>query len=143
MKIDKHNHLADVNCIELPCDYAVNGDLIVIEGNTVIPFDIARVFFVRAPEGALRGLHAHKECSQFLICATGHIEVRYDDGNATGVTLLNRPEIGMLVPPGIWAQQTFLAPTSVLMVLCDKRYDANDYIRDYAEFKIYRSSTFF
>lgn len=44
MEIDKHSRLTDVNCIELPCDYAVNGDLIVVEGNTVIPFDIARVF---------------------------------------------------------------------------------------------------
>jgi hypothetical protein len=42
--------------------------------------------------------------------------------------------VGLIIPPGIWAQQTYLTENSVLTVLCDKLYQAADYIRDYEEF---------
>ncbi len=126
-----------VTLIKLPHHVADNGDLVVMEGMVHFPFSIARVFVVRAPVGAVRGRHAHKTCSQLLICTIGSIEVLCDDGFSTHTYLLDRPSIGLLVPPGIWAQQTYLSPESVLTVLCDMPYEEGDYVRGYDDFKAY------
>jgi hypothetical protein len=131
--------LADARLIELPHHVAPTGELVVLEGSGVVPFQIARVFFVHAPAGATRGQHAHKRCSQFMLACAGRVEVICDDGNETATFHLTHRRAGLLVPPGIWATQKYLAPGSGLAVLCDRRYEADDYLRDYAEFKVHRA----
>ena len=134
------NDLADVHLINLPYDFAENGDLSVMEGDRHVPFSIARVFVVRGFEGAIRGQHAHKACTQFLTCPFGKVEIQCDDGLKLMTFILDRPQIGLLLPSGIWAQQTYLVANSVLTVLCDLPFDNEDYIRDYNFFKSYRQS---
>jgi dTDP-4-dehydrorhamnose 3,5-epimerase-like enzyme len=129
-----------VDLVRLPHHFEDNGDLVVMEGMINVPFSIARVFVVRAPTGAIRGQHAHRVCAQFLTCPSGAVEVICDDGEQSVTHLLDHPNIGLLVPPGIWAQQTYRDPHSALTVLCDQPYDAADYIRDYRDFKAYRKS---
>ena len=131
--------IKDVQIIYLPHDFAGNGDLTVMEGLTHIPFPIARVFVVRGFAGSVRGDHAHKACTQFLTCPYGVVEVRCDDGSKVTTFVLDKPEVGILIPPGIWAQQTYLVANSVLTVLCDRAYEAFDYIRDYSEYKKFRN----
>jgi len=127
-----------VNVIRLPYHADDNGDLVVMEGLTHVPFLIARIFVVRALVGAIRGQHAHKACTQLLTCPVGSVEVRCDDGREIATYILDQPNVGLLVPPSIWAQQTYLALDSVLTVLCDRPYEPQDYIRDYGDFKVYR-----
>jgi dTDP-4-dehydrorhamnose 3,5-epimerase-like enzyme len=133
-----HYSINDIKLVELSHYRENNGDLTVIEGLTNTPFSIARVFLVRADTDSIRGLHAHKVCAQFLTCSSGGIEVFCDDGTNTVRFMLNHPKLGLYLPPGIWAQQTYLQPNSILSVLCDHAYDALDYIRDYQQFKNYR-----
>ena len=130
--------ISAVRPFDLPYDVAENGDLVVMEGLKHVPFAIARVFFVRASAGAIRGQHAHKACTQFMTCTVGSVEVFYDDGRETATYILDQPYVGLLVPPSIWAQQTYLTPDSVLTVLCDRPYEPQDYIRDYSDFRAYR-----
>lgn len=129
-----------VNIIKLPSYLTDSGNLIVMEGLKDIPFMATRVFTVRASVGAIRGQHAHKFCTQFLTCPIGSIEVCCYDGREIATYILDKPCIGILIPPSIWAQQTYLTPDSVLTVLCDRPYEEHDYIRDYNDFKIYRIS---
>lgn len=129
-----------VRPFELHHDVADNGYLVVMEGLTHFPFAISRVFVVRASAGAIRGQHAHKVCTQLLSCSFGSVEVRCDDGCETAIHVLDQPHRGLLVPPGIWAQQTYLAADSVLTVLCDRPYEPDDYIRDYSDFVAYRAA---
>uniref|UniRef100_UPI0040476745 sugar 3,4-ketoisomerase n=1 Tax=Algoriphagus sp. TaxID=1872435 RepID=UPI0040476745 len=130
--------VSDVQLVSLPHYFEENGDLVVMQEVVNIPFKIVRVFVVRAPFNAIRGEHAHRSCSQFLTCPTGTIEVICDDGHNKTTYFLSHPNVGLLLPPTIWAQQTYKTPGAVLTVLCDKPYDENDYIRDYEEFKIFR-----
>lgn len=132
--------LSDVMLVDLPQHVAENGELIVLEGTRHVPFAIARAFYVRAAEGAIRGQHAHRQCSQFLNCAAGAIEVLCDDGASTGTYVLDRPDRGLLVPAGVWSQQTYRISGSVLLVLCDRPYEAHDYIREYGDFERFRGS---
>lgn len=127
-----------IKIIELPKHYENNGSLVVMEGSKNVPFPIARVFVVQAPIGATRGRHAHRRCVQFLICSAGCIEVFCEDGAGQVSFTLDRPDIGLLIPAGIWAQQTYKAANSLLTVLCDFPYEAEDYIRDYDHFLDYR-----
>lgn len=127
-----------VKIIKLPHYFEDNGDLVVMEGLINVPFSIARVFVVRAPDGAIRGQHAHRACTQFLTCPRGVVEVKCDDGVQTAIFVLDHPNIGLLVPPGIWCQQTYKREGSALTVLCDRPYEAGDYIREYPEYLDYR-----
>ena len=134
------NALGDVKFIHLPNDFVVNGDLTGREGMTHIPCAIARVFVVRALSGSIRGEHAHKACSQFLTCPYGVVEVNCDDGSEVATFVLDKPDIGLLIPPGIWTSQSYLIDNSVLTVLCDRPYETLDYIRNYNDYKEYQNS---
>lgn len=131
--------LSEVQQVELPLYGAENGELVVMEGLGHVPFRIARVFTVRAPMDAVRGMHAHRRCAQFLVCVSGSIEVVCDAGDEKRQVLLDRPGLGLLIPPSIWATEIYRQADSVLVVLCDRNYEAEDYIRDYDEFLAYRA----
>jgi dTDP-4-dehydrorhamnose 3,5-epimerase-like enzyme len=126
--------LESLKLILLPHHSEENGDLVVMENQKGIPFDIKRVFVVRAPQFAIRGQHSHIDCTQFLTCPTGRILVTCDDGSKTKTFVLDTPKFGLLIPPGIWAQQDYLTDNSILTVLCDREYDAKDYIRNYDDY---------
>jgi len=113
----------------------VNGALCAYEASQGVPFDIKRVFTVTAQQGDVRGDHSHIECSQLLICVSGHITLSCDNGNEVTQHELDDMHKGLLVPPGIWTRQDYKMNGSVLMVLCDREYDPDDYIFDYKEFK--------
>mgnify|MGYP006295098235 CR=1 FL=1 len=132
--------MQSVREIDFPQNMAENGNLIVMEGVTHVPFSIARVFVVLAPSGATRGQHAHKACSQLLTCPIGKIEVTCTDGSQSETFILSSPSRGLLIEPGIWAQQIYRAPGSVLTVLCDLPYDSRDYIRNFEEFRKYKAA---
>ena len=132
--------IADVRLIELQHHASPTGELVVMQGGEAVPFQIARVFFVHAHAGAVRGMHAHKLCSQFMLACAGRIEVTCDDGMRTERFLLAGRRAGLLVPPGIWAEEKYMDDTAGLAVLCDRPYEVDDYIRDYAQFKAFRAT---
>jgi dTDP-4-dehydrorhamnose 3,5-epimerase-like enzyme len=114
-----------------------NGVLVVYEGGQQVPFDMRRVFTVSARVGDTRGDHAHKQCTQLLICVSGKIRVSCNDGAVVTQHLLENMDAGLLVPPGIWAREEYITDGAVLMVLCDRGYEAEDYLRDYNDFKTF------
>lgn len=134
------NSIDAIKVIELPYFVEENGELVVIEGVKNVPFQIARVFIVSAENNAIRGRHAHKSCAQFLMCSMGAVEVLCTDGIDHINFLLNRPEMGLFIPPSIWAEQEYKSNDAVLTVLCDEIYDENDYIRDFSQYELYRSN---
>ena len=130
--------ISDLQLIELPKFSVDNGELFVAEAGSHLPISIARVFVVCAREGAIRGQHAHRLCTQVLFCVHGAIRVSCDDGSSQRDIELGGPEHALLVPPSIWGEQVFLTRDSVLIVLCDRKFEDQDYIRDRAEFDRYR-----
>jgi dTDP-4-dehydrorhamnose 3,5-epimerase-like enzyme len=112
-----------------------NGFLCVLQRGLNVDFDIRRVFAVSASQGEVRGKHAHRECSQILICVAGKILVTCQDGSKRSEYLLNNMKTALLIPPGIWATQEYLTNDALLIVLCDRDYEPEDYIRDYCEYQ--------
>lgn len=132
--------IADVRLIRLPVIPFRAGNISPMENSREIPFDIARVFYLYdIPGGESRGAHAHRECWQFLIAASGSFEVLADDGKETGRFFLNRPYQGLLIPPGIWASEMEFSSGAVCLVMASHSYDAADYIRNYDDFLRYRN----
>ena len=103
-----------------------------------VPFHIRRIYWTYdIPEGAARGGHAHKECMEVIIAASGSFTVTLDDGNRKQSYLLNRPDQGLLVNTGIWRTLEDFSAGSVCLVLASELYDEADYIYDYDEFLKY------
>jgi dTDP-4-dehydrorhamnose 3,5-epimerase-like enzyme len=114
-----------------------NGTLCAYESCNLVPFTIKRIFTVTAKAFEIRGNHAHKKCTQLLVSVTGEIEVTCDNGIEKSVYKLSSMGQGLLIPAGIWASEKYICKGSVLMVLCDRDYESDDYIRDYDDFKEY------
>ena len=111
------------------------GALTVGEIPSDIPFEPARYFVIsKVPSKELRGEHAHKLCKQFLICLAGSCCVLLDDGHRRSMVTLDRPEIGLYMPPMIWGTQYSYSADAVLLVFASHHYDPSDYINSYSEF---------
>ena len=134
------NQLSDARLIDLPLHSRADGEVVVAEAAAQVPFRIERMFALAAPAGTKRGRHAHRLCSQFMICVSGAVDVVCEDGSKRNTYALNRRNQALLVPPGLWNTVEFRQNESVLIVLCDRVYEADDYIRDYAEFLSFRES---
>ena len=113
-----------------------DGNLVPIESNRDLPFPIKRVFYVYGVRDKdVRGEHAHHKTKQLLICISGKIEVLCDDGENSRKYLLESPQQGLLIPEMIWDEQRYLSEDSVLLVIANTKYELDDYIHDYDEFK--------
>jgi acetyltransferase-like isoleucine patch superfamily enzyme/dTDP-4-dehydrorhamnose 3,5-epimerase-like enzyme len=100
-----------------------------------LPFVPQRYFIIfGVPSKEVRGEHAHRRLQQFLICVKGSCSVVVDDGKSRTELLLDRPDLGLYVPPMIWMTQYRYSQDAVLLVLASDAYDPDDYIRDYDEF---------
>jgi dTDP-4-dehydrorhamnose 3,5-epimerase-like enzyme len=134
------SQIEDARVVELPRHARADGEVVVADAAAQIPFPIQRMFVLAAPAGAKRGRHAHRLCSQFMICVNGAVNVVCEDGSEQRTFTLDRRDLALLVPPGIWNTVNFHADASVVAVLCDRPYEEHDYIRDYAEFLSFRES---
>jgi len=121
--------------INLPQIVDLRGGLSFGEYDQHLPFIPKRYFAVfDVPSIEVRGEHAHKEQDQFLVCLKGSCAVVLDDGENRDELILDRPNIGLYIPPMIWGIQYKYTADTVLLVLASDIYDADDYIRDYDTF---------
>ena len=131
--------LSDCQLITLPKEEDPRGSLTYIYQQVQVPFQIRRVFYIYdVPAGKDRGAHAHRECWQFIIAASGALEVYLNDGVGEKVVTLRRPYEGLLVPPGIWAHEQEFTTGALCLVLASHDYQASDYIRDFDTYLQYR-----
>ncbi|MCQ9637261.1 FdtA/QdtA family cupin domain-containing protein [Chryseobacterium sp. WG23] len=125
----------DCSVIDLGKINFAEGNLTVVENDSSFPFNIKRVFYLYdIAGGESRGAHAHKECHQFLIAASGSFEVELDDGIYKRQVFLNCPNMGLHIPPGIWASEVNFSSGAICLVLASHTYNERDYIRDYSNF---------
>jgi oxalate decarboxylase/phosphoglucose isomerase-like protein (cupin superfamily) len=125
----------DCSIYELPKIKNRAGNITPIQNDLEIPFAVKRVFYLYdIPGGESRGAHAHKECHQFLVAASGSFEVLLDDSKTKRIVQLNRPYVGLHIPPGIWASEINFSSGSICLVFASHIYDEKDYIRNYDDY---------
>ncbi|MDH0748965.1 WxcM-like domain-containing protein [Pseudomonas sp. GD03842] len=114
----------------------IRGSLSAGEFDRSIPFKTERYFLVYdVPTAETRGEHAHRECHQFLVAVKGSVHVVADDGVNREEFVLDKPNKGIHLPPMTWGIQYRYSQDAVLMVFASHYYDADDYVRNYDEFK--------
>jgi UDP-2-acetamido-3-amino-2,3-dideoxy-glucuronate N-acetyltransferase len=117
----------------------LRGDLTVGEFGRNLPFIPKRYFVVfDVPSFETRGEHAHKVCDQFLVCVAGSVSVVVDDGLRREEILLDRPNMGVYIPAGVWGIQYKYSRDGSLLVFASEYYDPTDYIRNYDDFLRFR-----
>jgi UDP-2-acetamido-3-amino-2,3-dideoxy-glucuronate N-acetyltransferase len=131
----RETSVSGVTVHQLPVFADLRGSLSVGEFPQQVPFVPKRYFIVfDVPGKDVRGEHAHRRCHQFLVCLRGSLSVVVDDGRSSEEITLDRPSIGLYLPPMIWAVQYRYSADALLLVFASDPYDAGDYIRDYDEF---------
>lgn len=111
------------------------GQLVALEANRQIPFDVKRVFYIYGTqEGIPRGNHSHYKTKQFLVAVHGSCKVTLDDGKTKETYDLNKPNLGLFQDALIWGTMHDFSADCVLMVLSDDYYVASDYITEYDKF---------
>lgn len=112
------------------------GNLSVIEELKDIPFSIERTYWIYdVPGGEKRGGHAFYETKEIIVALSGSFDVILDNGTEKQKFSLNRSYYGLYVPKFIWREMNNFSTNSLALILASTKYDANDYIRDYEEFR--------
>jgi len=111
------------------------GQLVALEANKQVPFDVKRVFYIYGTQdGVPRGNHSHHKTKQFLVAVNGSCKVTLDDGKTKETFNLNKPNLGLFQDALIWGTMHDFSSDCVLLVMADAYYDASDYITDYDNF---------
>lgn len=121
--------------IELPKICDPRGNLTFVQDHDQIPFDIKRAYWTYdVPGGESRGGHSHHKAQELIVATGGSFTVNLFDGTKTMSYHLNRPFIGLYVPPGYWRTLEDFSSGSVCMVLTSHEFEEADYVRDFDEF---------
>ncbi len=108
------------------------GKLVVIEGEIAIPFAIQRVFYIYGSDANMvRGQHANRKSEFVLVNVSGKSKVYITDGKEKFFVELDKPMMGIYIPPMIWKDMYDFSEDSVLLCLASTHYDEKEYIRDY------------
>ena len=122
--------------IQLPKIADPRGNLTFVEGSNHVPFDIKRVYWIYdVPGGETRGGHAFKEQDELIISLSGSFDVVVDNGTSIEKFSLNRSYYGLYVPAGMWRHMENFSTNSLALVLASTVFNAEDYIRNYDEFR--------
>jgi len=127
--------------LALPLFEDDRGKLSFGEVGNQLPFTPQRYFIVFDVDAdVVRGGHAHRRCHQFLVAVSGRVVVNTDDGVQKQEHILDRPTVGLHIPPGVWGDQRYLGPDARLLVLASECYDRSEYISDYDEFLRFKAA---
>ena len=112
-----------------------SGILIPLEFKKSFPIKVKRFFYIYGSKNYIRADHAHKKCSQLFVPIFGKIELKYINKLEKGKVILDhKNNEAILLKPNNWCTIKFITNNTILMVICDRYYEVNDYIDNYKKF---------
>lgn len=128
--------ITDSIVLDITKVHDTRGNLSVIQGDA-IPFEMKRVYYLYdIPSGGRRGGHSHKNCQELLIALSGSFDVIVNDGKEQKTVTLNKPNVGLLIPNGIWRELENFSSGSVCLVLASDVFEEADYIRNFEDYTL-------
>ncbi len=101
----------------------------------VLPFIPKRIYWITdSSENVTRGAHAHKLLNQAFLVLSGSVTIDIFKGSEKQSFNLIAEGPILMLEPGHWRDIKLLTPASLLLVLCDREYEENDYIRDWEDY---------
>lgn len=126
--------------IQLPKIVDTRGNLSFFESPKQLPFEIARTYWIYdVPGGEIRGSHAFKEQQEFIVALSGSFDIVLHNGNEEIKFSLNRSYYGLFIPKMYWRRLENFSTNALALIVSDKHFDEQDYIRDFEEFKKLRN----
>ncbi|WP_367754675.1 FdtA/QdtA family cupin domain-containing protein [Flavobacterium sp. WC2430] len=126
--------LEAIQFVKIPVVEDMRGNLGFVQKD-ILPFEFKRVYYLfDVPSNAFRGGHSHIEQQEVLIALSGSFEVVLNDGFEKKSFVLNKPNIGLYIPNGIWRELENFSSGAVCLVLASDEFIEEDYIRDFDEF---------
>lgn len=128
--------MTDPQIIQLPKIFDKRGNLSFFQPPKQIPFEISRTYWIYdVPGGEIRGGHAFKEQQEFIVALSGSFDVVLFNGNKEQRFSLNRSYYGLFIPNMYWRHMENFSTNSLALIVSDRKYSPDDYIRDYELFK--------
>lgn len=128
----------DCNIIEIPTFTDERGAISVMDKE--LPFQVRRVFWLHhIADGKDRGEHALLDSTEIIIAVHGSFVVDLDDTESKTSVLLDSPDKGLVIRPGIWFRTHSYKNDGVSLILAEEEYARNKYTYDYEEFKMLRA----
>lgn len=122
--------------INLPKILDKRGNLSFFEHPNQLPFEIARTYWIYdVPGGEVRGSHAFTHQQEFIIALSGSFDIVLNDGEKEERFSLNRSYYGLYIPKMYWRKLENFSTNSLALIVSDKLYAEDDYIRDFEQFK--------
>lgn len=126
--------------ISLPKIIDKRGNLSFFEYPNQLPFVISRTYWIYdVPGGEVRGSHAFKEQQEFIVALSGSFDIILHDGKDEVKFSLNRSYEGLSIPKMYWRSLENFSTNSLALIVSDKPYNSNDYIRDFELFKVLKN----
>lgn len=108
------------------------GQLVALEQDIDIPFEIKRVYYIYDTKtNVRRGHHSHNTLQEILVCIHGSCKILLDDGREKEIVCMEKPYEGLYVPPKTWLEMYDFTHDAVLLVLASELYSEDDYVRNY------------
>ena len=100
-----------------------------------LPFQPKRIYWITAfSKSEPRGFHAHKNLNQILIVVSGSINLVLYRGNEKSEFELHSNDKILIIPRGTWREIYALQDNTTIMVLADRNFEEEDYLRDWVEY---------
>ena len=101
----------EIKMYSFPPHGDARGQLVAIEENKDLPFDIKRVYYIYDTlPGVRRGFHAHRNLQQILLCVNGSCKIHLDNGFETAEVVLDKPNEGLYISNDMWREMYDFTP---------------------------------
>ena len=128
--------MKECKIINLPNFGDARGKMTVLEAGATLPFHPQRAFFIYdVPANQTRGEHANLKTKFVIIAVKGSVEILVSNGRDEECFTLNNPTKGLFIDSKTWKTMKNFSQDAVLLIIANTKYDQNEYIRNYEEFK--------
>ena len=133
MTMNRSFTVADCQLFDVPTFVDERGAISVMDKE--LPFEVKRVFWLHhIQEGKKRGAHALLQGSEIMLSLHGSFVVDLFDGENRASILLDNPEKGLLIRPGIWFVTHSYKDEGISLILASEEYARDRYTYDYEEY---------
>lgn len=129
----------DCILVDVPTFTDERGSISVMDKE--LPFGVKRIFWLHhIVEGKDRGAHALLDSTEIIVAVHGSFVVDLDDAVIKTSVLLDTPEKGLIIRPGVWFRTHSYKEDGITLVIAEEEYTRDKYTYDYEEFKRLRNN---
>lgn len=137
--MDTSYTVKDCILVDVPTFTDERGSISVMDKELL--FQVRRIFWLHhIKEGKDRGAHALLDSAEIIVAVHGSFVIDLDDTENKISVLIDSPEKGLIIRPGVWFRTHSYKDDGVSLIIAEEEYSRDKYTYDYEEFKRLRNS---